>query len=75
MNVARDCNAAALRFKLCFFKIRKANGRRVEGGRRMGRIVVITAGLLKAGGGGGGLLCRAVGGKGWSGVAKAGEEE
>ena len=39
----------------------------------MGSIVFTTAGL-NAGGGGGAAL-RAVGGKGWSGVAKAGEEE
>lgn len=39
----------------------------------MGSIVVITAGLNA--GGGGGALWRAVGGNGWAGVAKAGDEE
>jgi hypothetical protein len=71
MNVASDCKAAAFKFRLCFFRIRNATGRSVAGGRRIGRIVVTDG--LNAGGGGAGT--RPVGGNGWSGVAKAGEDE
>lgn len=58
--------------RLCFLvKVRKASGRRVGGGSKMGRIVGMEG--LKTGGGGGRAAC--VGGMGWRGVPNAGDEE
>ena len=49
IKVASACRAEALRVRLCFFvNVRKARGRRVDGGSRIGRIGLLTAGL-KAG--------------------------
>lgn len=51
INVASACRAEELSVRLCFLvKVRKASGRSVGGGRRIGRIVGVVAGL-KAGGG------------------------
>lgn len=64
INVASSCSADDVRVKLCFLvKVRNAKGRRVAGGRIMGR----TAAFAGAGGWNG--L------KGCAGVAKAGDEE
>jgi hypothetical protein len=61
-------SAAVDTVRLCFLvKVRKASGRKVPGGRTMGR----TVGGLKLGAGGGG---RGLSERG-SGVPKAGEEE
>lgn len=58
--------------RLCFFvNVRKAKGRNVGGGRRIGRMV----GMEGLNAGGGGARAGWVGGIGWRGVPKAGEEE
>lgn len=63
MNVARTCSADEVIVKLCFFvNVRKATGRRVAGGNKIGRILDLAAGTLN-------------GRIGWAGVAKAGDEE
>ena len=72
MNVANACNAEELSVRLCFLvNVRKASGRNVGGGSRIGSIVAICG--LNAGGGGGGR-CMPLG-RGWRGVPNAGEEE
>lgn len=54
--------------RLCFLvKVRKAMGRRMAGGRRMGRM---GAGRWESG-----LLLEIAGRIGWTGVAKAGEDD
>ena len=62
-----------MRVRLCFLvKVRKASGRSVAGGRRMGRTVDLAAGR-RAGGARIGAVRR--GSMGWTGVPKAGDEE
>jgi hypothetical protein len=64
MNVARTCNAEDVRVRLCFLvNVRKATGRRVAGGRRIGRILGFEIGAM--------VNDRT----GWAGVAKAGDED
>lgn len=71
MKVARDWSADELRVRLCFFvKVLNASGRKVGGGKRIGRMVVMLG--LNAGGGG---MCLCVGWIGCSGVPNAGEDE
>ena len=65
MKVAKSCKAEEVSVKLYFFvKVRKARGRNVAGGRRMGSMLPLvgTEATLK-------------GRIGCAGVAKAGEEE
>lgn len=63
MKDARACRAEDVSVKLCFLvNVRNASGRRVAGGRMMGRIAALGALTAK------GL-------RGWAGVPKAGEEE
>ena len=64
MNVARTCNAEEVSVKLCFFvKVRKATGRKVAGGSNMGKILSFDIGATVKGR------------TGWTGVAKAAEDE
>jgi hypothetical protein len=74
MNIARDCRAEDVKVRLCFFvRERKASGRRVGGGRRIGRTVdagVCAAGTAKGCASFTGLLAM-----GYAGVPKAGEED
>lgn len=63
MKEAKACSADDVSVRLCFFvKVLKARGRRVAGGRMMGRIGAFGALTAK-------------GFSGWAGVPKAGEEE
>ena len=65
MKVAKAWRAEEVRVRLCFFvKVRKAKGRSVAGGSKMGNIEGFE-------GSSGGLLSR----RGWTGVPKAGEDE
>ncbi len=65
MKAASTCRAEDVRVKLCFFvNVRNANGRKVAGGRIIGRMLAFdgaAAGLK-------GLI-------GYAGVPKAGDEE
>lgn len=50
MKVANSCSAEDVRVKLCFFvKVRNANGLKVAGGRRIGRIVALVGGAMANG--------------------------
>lgn len=63
MKEASSWRAEDVRVRECFFvNVRKASGRRVGGGRMIGRIAAFGALMLK------GL-------RGWMGVPKAGEED
>lgn len=63
MKVASSCSADEVRVKLCFLvKVRNAKGRRVAGGRRIGKMVALVTG------GANGLGV-------WAGVPKAVDEE
>jgi hypothetical protein len=63
MNEASSCSAEDVRVRECFFvNVRKARGRKVAGGRMIGRIAAFGALMLK-------------GFRGWTGVPKAGEDE
>ena len=65
MNDASSARLDELSVRLCFLvKVRKAKGRRVAGGREIGR----TAGRAGAG-------VAAKDFRGWAGVPKAGDEE
>ena len=69
MKVANAASADDVRVRLCFFvKVRNARGRRIAGGRRIGRTVV---GLSW----GGAMGAVRLGSIGWTGVPKAGEED
>ena len=47
MNVARTCNAEEVSVKLCFLvKVRKARGRNVAGGSRIGNMLPLAAGAV-----------------------------
>lgn len=73
MNVASAVSADDVKVRLCFLvNVRKARGRSVAGGRRIGRIVVGFTGRPSCGGGIGNVL-RGI--MGWAGVPNAGEEE
>ena len=72
-KVANAWRADEVRVRLCFLvKVRKARGRSVAGGRRMGRTVDLAAGR-SAGGARIAVVLR--GSMGWTGVPKAGEDE
>lgn len=63
MKEASSCSADEVRVRECFFvNVRKASGRRVAGGRMMGRIAALGALMLNGFGG-------------WTGVPNAGEED
>lgn len=63
MKDASSCSAEDVRVKECFFvNVRKASGRSVAGGRIIGRIPAFGALTLN-------------GFKGWTGVAKDGEDD
>lgn len=65
INVANTCKAEEARVKLCFLvKVRKARGRNVAGGRRIGSMLPLM-----------GTAVTLNGRIGCAGVAKAGEEE
>ena len=73
MKDANAWRAEDVRVRLCFLvKVRNASGRRVAGGRSIGRTVDFAAGLSA-----GGALIGAVlrGLIGWTGVPNAGDEE
>jgi hypothetical protein len=73
MKVANAPKADEVRVRLCFFvNVRKASGRNVAGGSRMGSTVGFAAGL-SAGGARIGAVLRGL--MGCTGVPKAGEEE
>lgn len=64
MKLASAWSADTCKVRLYFLvKVRKANGRRVGGGSRIGKMVAM------------GGLNGPVGGNGWTGVPNAGEEE
>jgi hypothetical protein len=63
MNVASSCSADEVNVRLCFLvKVLKANGRRVAGGSRIGRMVAFAGAIEN-------------GFKVPAGVANAGDEE
>lgn len=63
MKVASSCKADEVSVRLCFLvKVRNASGRRVAGGRRIGKILALGGGGTK-------------GFKVWAGVPNAGEED
>lgn len=63
--MAKTCKADDVRVRLCFFvKVRKARGRKVAGGRRIGSILPLV-----------GTAAALNGRIGCAGVAKAGDEE
>lgn len=64
MKVASSCRAEDVSVRLCFLvKVRKASGRRVAGGSRMGRMAAFAGAVTVNGR------------RGWAGVPKAGDEE
>jgi hypothetical protein len=65
MNVAKTCKAGELSVRLCFFvNVRNAKGRKVAGGRRIGKMLAFAGAAV-------GLK----GCMGYAGVPKAGDEE
>jgi len=64
MKAASSCRADDVNVRLCFLvNVRKASGRRVAGGRRIGSIVVFVVGAIANG------LCV------YAGVPKAGDDD
>lgn len=73
MKVANAFSAEDVRVRLCFLvNVRNASGRKVAGGRRIGRTVDFTGGL-RPGGARMGAVLRGL--TGWAGVPNAGDED